>query len=117
MSINILRGLLWMKTHMHPESLGGDRRARPRRRSDRRRDALRIAWLAALTALWLWMALTIKHDQATISRVGRDNVSQRCALTRTLLGLAQRGGPEFAAPLARDYEACARLLSKAKTTP
>jgi hypothetical protein len=115
--IQVLRVVLWMKTNLHPEALGGERRARPRRRTDRRKDTLRSVWLAGLTVVWVWMALSIRHDQSTIAHVARDNVLQRCELTRTLVGLARRGGPEFSAPLEHNYRACRKLLNTAKQTP
>jgi hypothetical protein len=116
--LTFIQIMLWLKTRLHPESLGlGSRRNKPRRRSDRRRENFQKFWLACLTALWIWMAVSLQHNQREIARVAQDNINQRCELTGILVKLAEQGGDRFAQPLISNYVDCIALLKESGKVP
>lgn len=93
--ITSIRAILWMKTHLHPEALGGDRRNTPRRKSDRRRENLQRFWLGFVTLCVVWGFFTIRSTQADITaalrdsaRVRLDGTHQRCELARITIKTA-----------------------------
>lgn len=116
--LTFIQAMLWLKTRLHPEALGqGDRRNKPRRRSDRRRENIQKFWLACLTGLWIWMAISLQHNQAEIEKVAQGSISQRCHLTGILVRLAQQGGDRFAQPLISNYVDCLTLLRESGKAP
>lgn len=97
--LEIARVLLWLKTWWHPEHLGdGDRRRKPRRTADRKKDRAIRFWLGLLTAFYF---LTFAQVQCSIEDRDVDRVEgtrQRCALIRDIITAAIELGADPSAP-------------------
>lgn len=109
-----------LKKLLHPETLtDDDRRARRRRWQDRWSAKANRFWLAVLTVLWVWVSLTLSHQQNVADDTRIESISQRCELISTINSTALRlGVPYDSEDLGdlRDLEAkCRKTLRVAQS--
>lgn len=58
----------------------GDRRDRKRRREDEWRIRLNRGWLAALTILWLWLAVTVDDQVGDLKSEQEGRINATCSI-------------------------------------
>lgn len=109
----------FFRSIFHPEIPTEDeRRERRRRFRDRLEARASRFWLALLTALWIWVSLTLTHQQDVANGDRVDGIQQRCDLVRTINNTAHRlGVPADAEELQDLHELelrCLQSLAEAK---
>lgn len=91
---------------------------RGRRRGDAWRARFEKFWLAFLTALWIWTAVSLGSTQSSVDEQRVEGTRQRCELARAVLDTAvDLGVPENAPTLDRlrqNLSECVALLEEIK---
>lgn len=88
----------------------------------RKKDRWKSVWLALITGLWIWAAVSLSSQQGAIDEQLKSQAtdrieagSQRCELIGTILDvLTESGGTQYATDLIRLKSQCEAQVSKYK---